>query len=86
MESQFAYIVVDTEDMSVPLAICSSREKAVEMAEKVIKDDWGGVRHLSDDVETSKFIIHQVAMDSLIEEEEYLYKDVWDSLCALTVN
>lgn len=34
MESQFAYIVVDTEDMSVPLAICSSREKAVEMAEK----------------------------------------------------
>lgn len=83
------YVVVDGDDMTTPRAICSTRDDAIEMAERAVKDDWNGQRHIPGDAEVASVQIFKIKiplnnrLNHRVERGEMMGDLCWDALTAV---
>ena len=61
------FVVLDAE-INLPLSICTTREKAIKVAEEIIKTKFRGIPYIIGDEEESRVRIHKVPVNGEIDE------------------
>lgn len=74
------FVVLDAE-INLPLSICTTRERAIDIAENIIKTKFKGIPYIVGDEEESRVRIHKVSMNNEIDEALFDFDvSCWESL------
>lgn len=79
MNHRDIFVVVDANDFELPLGMCDTLDKAIDVAEELIARKWRGKRHQKDDDTVALVEIYKTAMNCLIDVDA-VPEECWNSL------